>query len=145
MVRVLIGILFVASSYVGIAQEQEIAWLTIEEAQQKMEEEPRKVFIDIVADWCKWCKVMEKETFSVEEVQAYISENYYAVRLDYEDTDKVVFQGKSWIPKELAKSWGVQDLPTIVFWSEGFSAKTLNRGFQDKEKFLKSLQFFAEF
>jgi len=128
-----------------VARGQEIEWLTIEEAQAKTEKEPRKVFIDIVADWCKWCKVMEKETFSDKSVKRYITENYYAVRLDYESVENIKFLGESTTPKMLAKGWSVQDLPTIVFWDESFKEKSLSRGYQDADQFLKSLQFFAEF
>ncbi len=124
---------------------QEIEWLTLAESQEKMKEEPKKLFIDIVADWCKWCKVMEKNTFSDPAVIEYVAENYYAVKLEYEDLSEVKFGGKSWTAKELAKSWSVQDLPTIVFWDEGFSNKNLSRGYLDAEQFLESLQLFAEF
>ena len=126
-------------------QGQEIEWLTLAEGERKMKEEPKKLFIDIVADWCKWCKVMEKETFSDPKVIKYVQENYYAVKLEYEDPTVLAFKGKEWKSKALATSWSVQDLPTIVFWDEGFSNKSLSRGYQDANQFLESLQLFAEF
>ena len=43
------------------SQEDELQWYTLEEAQLLMKSEPRKVFVDVVAEWCK---VMEKETFT---------------------------------------------------------------------------------
>ncbi len=141
--RALIAFLLILNSLA--ATSQEIQWLTLEEVQKKVADEPKKVFVDIVADWCKWCKVMEKETFSDASVQSYIHANYYAVRLEYEGKEMVDFQGVRNTPKEIAASWGVQDLPTIVFWDDGFEQKSLARGYQDAGQFLETLKFFNEF
>ena len=142
MKQLAFSLLFFSGSFVS---GQEIEWLTIEEAEEKVKSEPRKIFIDIVADWCKWCKVMEKETFSDPSVQQYVANKFYAVRLDYESEEVIRFLGNTTTPKMLARSWGVQDLPTIVFWDDAIEDKSLSRGYQDADKFLRSLKFFAEF
>lgn len=125
-----------------IQNEGGIDWLSIEEVQAKMESEPKDVFIDIVADWCKWCKVMDKNTFADQEVISFVSNNYYAVRLDYESVEEIDFLGKKLVAKDLAQSWGVQDLPTVVFWKKGFEEKFLSKGYQDQKQFLETLQLF---
>ena len=125
-----------------IQNEGGIDWLSIEEVQAKMESEPKDVFIDIVADWCKWCKVMDKNTFADQEVISFVSNNYYAVCLDYESVEEIDFLGKKLVAKDLAQSWGVQDLPTVVFWKKGFEEKFLSKGYQDQKQFLETLQLF---
>lgn len=123
----------------------ELTWYTLEEVQELMADEPRKVFVDVVADWCKWCKVMEKKTFTDPNVIAYIEANYYPVRMDYERLDSVTFQGKTTTYKELAMSWNVRDLPAIVFWDEDFEGKFLSTGYKDGPAFLKDLKAFNAF
>jgi thiol:disulfide interchange protein len=41
-----------------------INWMSVEEVQERMKTEPRKVYVDIYTDWCGWCKVMDKKTFT---------------------------------------------------------------------------------
>lgn len=122
-----------------------LKWYTLEEVQELMKSEPRKIFVDVVADWCKWCKVMEKETFTDKEVIGYINEHYYAVRMDYENLESINFQGESINNKELATRWNVRDLPAIVFWEEDFSSKFLSTGYKKADQFLLDLKAFNEF
>ncbi|MBV6644265.1 MAG: DUF255 domain-containing protein [Cyclobacteriaceae bacterium] len=123
----------------------EIEWLTIDQVQVKMKEEPKPVFIDVVADWCKWCKVMEKETFTDDKVIDYVAKNYYAVRLDYENLKKVTFLGETYSEKGLAQDWNIRDLPTIVLWDEGFETKIMVKGYKKPGPFLQTLKSFRDF
>ena len=136
---------FLGTSFLNSSSRAELQWYTLEEAQALMNTEPRKVFIDIVADWCKWCKVMEKETFTNPEVIAYIEAHYYPVRMDYASQDSVMFQGKATTYKALAYDWKVRDLPAIIFWDEGFDGKFLSTGYKNGPDFLKDLQAFNAF
>ncbi|MBT8210292.1 MAG: thioredoxin domain-containing protein, partial [Eudoraea sp.] len=65
---------------------QEVQWLTWEEATNlaTTEENPKKIFVDVYTDWCGWCKKMDKDTFQNAEVAAYMSKNFYMVKLDGE-------------------------------------------------------------
>lgn len=76
-----------------IAAKKEIAWLTVEEAMEKMEKEKRPILIDLYTDWCGWCKVMDKETYSNGKVIAYIEENFYPVKLNAETRKVISFRG----------------------------------------------------
>ena len=42
----------------------EVKWMTFEQAVERSKTEKRKIFIDVYTDWCGWCKVMDKKTFS---------------------------------------------------------------------------------
>src|SRR5690606_17854894 len=66
-----------------------IQWITIEEAFAKSQKEPRKIIVDIYTDWCGWCKVMDKQTFTNKEVISYINEHFYAVKFDAEQRQPV--------------------------------------------------------
>ncbi len=122
--------------------EDKIDWVSIEEAQELVKDNPRKVFIDIYAEWCGWCKVMDRKTFSNDKVFNYINENYYAVRIDAESQKKVTFNGKELTEQDLVKSFKVQGLPTIVFIDENFKKVKPVAGYQNASQFLKSLEKF---
>jgi len=48
-----------------------VKWMTFEQAVAKSKTQKKKIFIDVFTDWCGWCKVMDKNTFS----EAQVAEN----------------------------------------------------------------------
>lgn len=119
-----------------------IEWLNIEEVQEKVKEEPRKVFIDVYTDWCGWCKKMDKETFAAPEVVEYVSNNYYAVKMDAESKDSVTFHDQTLTKRELARSLRVQSFPTIIFFNEELTRFQPAPGYRNAEQFKKILMQF---
>ena len=69
---------------VGWAQETPVKWMSFEQAIEKSKTEKRKIFIDVYTDWCGWCKVMDKNTFSETQVAKILNEMFYPVKLDAE-------------------------------------------------------------
>jgi thioredoxin-related protein len=105
----------------------EIEWLTWEEAQKRMAIKPKKVYVDVYTDWCGWCKVMEKKTFTNPNVIAYMNEHFYAIRFNIEKEDNINFQGKLYKLVNGNNELGVQLLkgslsyPTSIFFEENFA------------------------
>lgn len=75
---------------------QEIQWRTIQEAEKEMKDSDKPLFIDFYTDWCSWCRVMDRKTFTEPEVIDYINNNYIAVKFDAESKEKVSFRGKDY-------------------------------------------------
>ncbi|HPM32166.1 MAG TPA: DUF255 domain-containing protein [Chryseolinea sp.] len=74
-------------------EEGPVKWLTFEEAVEKSKTEKRPIFIDVYTDWCSWCKVMDKNTFSDVHVSKLLNEKFYAVKFNAEQHEDIVFQG----------------------------------------------------
>lgn len=106
-----------------------IEWRSVEEVEQLMKSEPRKVYVDIYTDWCGWCKVMDKKTFTNPKVIEYLNTKFYSIHLNAERADSVLFKGKKFgrIPNsktnELAADWMRNKLsyPTSIFFEENFN------------------------
>ncbi len=106
----------------------EVEWLTFEEAIALHKEEPKKLLIDLYTDWCGWCKVMDRETYSKVEIANFINENFYAVKFNAEQKQPVEFNGHTfnYVPSgrrgvhELAAALTNNQLsyPTTVFMDE---------------------------
>ena len=77
-----------------LANKNGIHWISLEEAQEKMKSEPKKVYIDLYTDWCGWCKVMDKKTFSHKQVIDFMNTHFYCVRLHAETKDSILFKSK---------------------------------------------------
>ncbi len=108
--------------------ESKVEWLTFEEAMELHKDQPKKLLIDLYTDWCGWCKVMDRETYSNEVLSSYINTNFYPVKFNAEQKEEVVFDGHTFkfIPSgrrgvhELAAALTRNQLsyPTTVFMDE---------------------------
>jgi len=124
--------------------EGELTWYGLEEGIKKAQKEDKMVFVDNYADWCGWCRKMDENVFSDEDIAKALNEKFVSVKLDVESRDMVVFKGKNYLPKQLSQSFGVQGLPTfIVLNSKGDVLGDLV-GYVPKTRFLKELEKFTE-
>ena len=73
--------------------DTEIKWMTFEEAVERSKKEKRKIFIDVYTDWCGYCKVMDKKTFTDEKIIRLMNEKFYPVKFNAEQKEDVVFNG----------------------------------------------------
>ncbi|MEM9887977.1 MAG: DUF255 domain-containing protein [Bacteroidota bacterium] len=134
--------------------EETIKWYTWEEAVELNKENPKKIVVDLYTDWCGWCKVMDKKTFSNAAVAAYINENFYPVKFNAEQKEDIQFndhtfkfiaQGRRGV-HELAYTLldGRLGYPSIVYLNEKYERVTISPGFKDADKMMKELKFIAE-
>ncbi len=137
-----------------------IEWLTIEEAYARNQKEPRKFMIDVYTDWCGWCKVMDRQTFTNPKVVEYVNQKYYAVKLDAEGknpitignhTFKYVSQGNRGYQEFAALLMnGQMSFPTVVFVDEKFLDKNELQviqavpGFHKAPDFHQIITFFGD-
>jgi len=115
-----------------ISQAQKVDWVTIDEAQQLIKKEPRKIMIDMYTKWCGPCKMLDRNTFGNADVANYINENYYAVKFNAEGDSTVNFNGKTFTnpnydpakanrrnaQHEFARYLSVSAYPTVIFLDE---------------------------
>ncbi len=136
----------------SFAQEAEsVKWHTIEEAEALIKKEPRKIYIDMYTDWCGWCKVMDKKTFTNESIANHLNTNFYAVKFNAEGRDSVVFNNKTYKfvaqgsrgYHELAAALmqGKMSYPTSVFLDENLNLISPLPGYYPPEKLDPILDF----
>jgi len=139
----------------SIAQEKTLVkWYTIEEVQELIKIEPRKIYIDMFTDWCGWCKVMDKKTFTNESVAEHLNSNFYAVKFDAEGKENVNFKDKTFKfvaqgsrgYHELAAALmqGKMSYPTSVFLDEDLNVISPLPGYYPPEKLDPILEFIGE-
>ncbi len=125
----------------SVAQtDQRVKWHHIEGVQALSLEDPRPIFVEFTADWCGWCKKMEKTTFKDEKVVSLLNNDYYSVKLNFDSKDTFIFDGKEYTSKQLAKAYGIEGLPTMIVFSPNLNDHSLIVGYQKGKQFLSKLE-----
>ena len=125
-------------------------WYSIEEAGKLKNTESKLYMIDVYTDWCGWCKVMDRETFSNPVVIDYLNKNFIAVKFDAEQKTAIQFNGKTYNWQALGRN-GINELalellngqmsyPSIVYLDKDRNPITVTKGFKNPEQFLEELK-----
>lgn len=110
------------------AAEGGVTWLTdFEAAKAAAVKEKKLIFMDIYADWCPPCKMLDKDTFPAPEVQKLLGE-FIPVKID---ADK---QG------EIVEKYSDGSLPTLAVIDEKGRLLDSTAGFLDAPSFVEWLQ-----
>ncbi len=109
----------------------EIVWLhSLSEAMKQGSARNTLIVVDLVADWCGWCKLMEKETWSQPSVAA-LGGKYVFLRLNVEtDPDGIA----------LSKRFRIADLPTVLLLTAQGNEFARLREYLPAEEFLDKLK-----
>jgi thioredoxin-related protein len=160
-VLVLVFLGFVCFGFPAVAQHEQslVRWMTFDQAVEKSKTEKKKIFIDLYTDWCGWCKVMDKKTFTDPVVANLLNEKFYPVKFNAEQKEDVVFNGTTF--KYIASGRGGYhqlaasllnnqlSYPNFVFLTEEFHlvqlipGSTSLPGFRKPEEFHVFLSFVA--
>lgn len=125
------------------AQENAIRWLSFEQLEDSLAVAPKKVFIDFYADWCAYCKKMDRVAFRDPQVISRLNEDYYAVRMNAETGDTIVFDGQAYTNPDFGKKRNpVHEIPWLLASREGvpFSLPAiviLDEAFQVMERYFQ--------
>jgi YHS domain-containing protein/thiol-disulfide isomerase/thioredoxin len=121
-------VIAIAVVFCGSVNAAEIPWSTnIEESLQRAAANGQPVLMEFTADWCVFCKKMEKNTFPNPQVTQKISSNFVAVRVDADQN------------KGLVKDLGIKGLPAILIVSPDLKVIKRISGFQTPEALIKQL------
>jgi thioredoxin-related protein len=85
MKRFVPSILIVLTLVSTLARATERRWLTsVDEATAAARGSGQRIFVDLYADWCGWCKRLEEDVFSTPEFQEFAGD-LVLLRVDTED------------------------------------------------------------
>ena len=91
----------------------------------------RPLLIHFTADWCHWCKVMQRDTYAHPEVMVLLRDAFVTARIDADRQ------------RRLRAEYGVQGLPTVWFLTASGEPITYLPGYIDGPTFLQVLRCIA--
>lgn len=119
-------------------------WLSYTEGLALAEKENKYVLIYFYTDGCSWCKKMEKETFSDEEVKKILSDKFVTIKINARSENKVVEDGKEISERELATLYQVSGYPTTWFSESNHIRVAPLPGYVTTEQFIPVLNYIGE-
>jgi len=86
----------------GPVQQGAILWQTYEAGMRIAGQERKPVMIDFMAEWCGWCKKLDREVYTHPQVLA-MSQKFVSIKVDGDRR------------RDLVRKYAVDGYPTIVF------------------------------
>jgi len=127
-------------------------WMTLREASDSLKKEKRPILVDLYTDWCGWCKVMDKKTYSHKQVSQYLGQKFYAVKIDAESRQAIEWNGKSYLFNAQYKTnefalyltQGQLSYPTTVIIPVDGTAPQAIPGYLEPKDFEMIVKYFGE-
>ena len=135
--------------------EASIEWLSWDEAIERMATEPKKIFVDVYTDWCGWCKRMDATTFVDPEIVKLMNEHFYAVKLDAEQEESIIYDNHTFTYRSDVGRRGVHELayalmdgrmsyPTYIYLSEQQQRISISPGYKDAKTMEVELTYIGQ-
>jgi thioredoxin-related protein len=131
----------------------QVKWYKIEEAEKQAATQNKKIMVKVYANWCGWCKEMDKATFPNKHVSKILNAAFIPVQFNAEQKTNIAWGGstykivrsKNGSYHELAAQWLKGNLvyPTIVILDANGNVIQAISGYQRAGEFEKMIAFFA--
>jgi len=122
-------LMLIASAFTTVLGQVSFSEKNFEEVIAQAKNESKYVMVDAYTDWCSWCKVMDKETFSEPVVGDFINPKLVSTKINMEEGFGI----------DLAMKYRVASYPQYLFFDgEGQLIGRLE-GFIKPEPFMKAV------
>ena len=117
-------------------------WMSFDTGMQLAGDMGKPVVIDFYTSWCRWCRVMDKETFKDEKVASYLNEHFISIKLNAEQTvGSLEYGGRSYTPAQLARTFKVSAYPSVAYLDNKGGLIFVDRGFKKPGEFMVNLRY----
>ena len=126
------------------SSSEKIQWHSYNDGITLARTQNKKLLIDVYTDWCGWCKKMDSDVYTVENIRTIVASNFIAVKLNAESANNVTAGSDQLDEAGLARAMGVTGYPTTVFLESGAGPITKIAGYMEAKEFATVLRYIGE-
>ena len=104
----------------------------------------RPVIVDVVTDWCGWCRRMDRDVYARGEIGDYLNRHFIMVRLNAESGERVTYAGRTLTARSLAGGFQVTGYPTTIFLKSDGTHLVNVPGYLPPDRFMKLVRFIGD-
>ena len=119
---------FMITTTAGHTASNSVKWYSFDEGMALGQSQEKRIFMHFWAEWCGYCRKMEKKTFSNPTVIAKLNENFISIKVNFDRE------------KRLVSTFKVAGLPDNWFFSKDRKDIKHQPGYIPPEKFLVMLK-----
>jgi thioredoxin-related protein len=128
----------------GAAHGAELNWLPWNEGVSEATTTGRPLLVDVYTDWCGWCKRMDRDVYSRDDVRGYLKRKFVPVRLNAESAEGVRLGDRNMTARALAQQLRVSGYPTTIFMRANGEQIARVPGYIPAERFEIMLRYIGE-
>jgi thiol-disulfide isomerase/thioredoxin len=112
-----------------------VRWMDYTEALEKAKDSNKLIFVDLYADWCVPCRIMDANTYSDPTVASLLNTRFISTKLDVDSQDTITCDGKrKTVQRCYFDVWNLSVLPAFVLIApKGLSILTIKDSFTAEE------------
>jgi thioredoxin-related protein len=140
--------------YDTVFAKKQVKFHTLKEIEKLQKKNPKKVLVNIFANFCNSCKVQTATTLKDTSIANYINKHFYIVNFDAESNDTIVFRGEKCF-KSLSNGYPLNtfaakvtnnrlQFPTIAVLDEKQNTLDALNVFLSPKSLLPILHYYAE-
>ena len=151
--RLLLFIFFFNFNFNELYSQSKVNWIELNN-KTRINNNGKKIIIDLYTGWCGWCKVMDQKTFTNKEVINQINNNFLPIKFNAEYQNNVEFNNNIFKYVKSGRR-GINELayyltngnlsyPMTVFLDENYKLITLLPGYHKPDFYNLVLKYIGE-
>lgn len=126
--------------------ESKIIWHSLDEGLKQASQNEKHLYIEFMTDWCGWCRKLEKDVYTNQEIIDLLNNDFIAVRINGDSNEKIIYKGESISQQILTKKeFNVNGFPTMWILKPDGSKLTMLRGYQTSDFLQEALTYVKDF